>query len=114
MAAVSCPRCATVVEQVEGVPLQCPTCGYPGADQRWSPNQPPAAPAQPFGQTAGVMAGGGPMCPRCRSTYTKAGGIPTWAIVATIVGFFFVCVLSLFFLMVKDEHQCYNCGLRWK
>jgi hypothetical protein len=29
--------------------------------------------------------------------------IPQWAIICAIVGFFFVCILSLFFLLVKEK-----------
>jgi hypothetical protein len=58
--------------------------------------------------------GPGPACPRCQSTYTKAGGIPTWAIVTSMAGFFVVCVFSLLFLLVKDENICYHCGLHWR
>lgn len=64
--------------------------------------------------TAGIMQGSGPMCPRCHSTHTRKGGIPTWAIICAAVGFFVVCVLSLLFLLAKDENSCFNCGLKWK
>jgi hypothetical protein len=60
------------------------------------------------------MQGGGPPCPRCGSTHSQRGGIPTWAVICAIVGFFVVCVLSLLFLIAKDDNQCFNCGMRWR
>ena len=35
------------------------------------------------------------------STYEQA--VPQWAIIAAIVGFFLVCILSLLFLLVKEK-----------
>lgn len=60
------------------------------------------------------MQGTGPVCPRCFSRYTKQGGIPEWAVITAIVAFFVVCVLSLLFLIAKEDNTCYNCGLRWR
>ncbi|HLG17069.1 MAG TPA: zinc-ribbon domain-containing protein [Blastocatellia bacterium] len=53
-------------------------------------------------------------CPRCGSPRVLKGGIATWAIVATIVGFLFVLCFSLFFLLVKDPNKCLNCGMEFK
>lgn len=121
MGAFRCPNCQATVNADSPVGLVCPRCGF-GATEGAPAGQPGAAPppAQPVYQatqplpTAGWMQGSGPMCPRCRSTYTQKGGIPTWAIVCAIVGFFIVCVLSLLFLIAKDDNTCFNCGMKWK
>jgi uncharacterized paraquat-inducible protein A len=60
-----------------------------------------------------VPHGSGSACPRCGSTFTQAGGIPTWAVVVTVVGFFIVCVLSLLFLLIREDNRCMNCGWAW-
>jgi ribosomal protein S27AE len=118
MGAYRCPNCQATVSADSPNGLVCPRCGY-GASGAGAPLG-AAAPAPTMYQatqplpTAGYMQGAGPMCPRCGSTYTQRGGIPTWAIVAAIVGFFVVCVLSLLFLIAKDESTCFNCGMRWK
>ena len=115
MGAYRCPNCQTTVTADSPDRLVCPRCGYGGAQ----PGMPMAAAppvyqaTQPI-QTAGYMQGSGPMCPRCGSTYTQKGGIPTWAVITAIVGFFVVCVLSLLFLLAKDENSCFNCGMKWK
>ena len=56
----------------------------------------------------------GLVCPRCGSNKVLKGGIPVWAIVATIVGFFLVLCISLLFLFIKDPNKCLNCGLEFK
>ncbi len=56
----------------------------------------------------------GLVCPRCGSTNIIKGSTPMWAIVATVVGFLFVCLVSLLFLLIKDPHKCLNCGLDFK
>lgn len=122
MGSFRCPNCQANVTADSPVGLVCPRCGYGGAN----PVAPAAAAAataavgtpayqatQPL-PTAGFMHGNGPMCPRCRSTHTQKGGIPTWAVVCAIVGFFIVCVLSLLFLIAKDDNTCFNCGMKWK
>ncbi|HET6398247.1 MAG TPA: hypothetical protein VFH47_01690, partial [Candidatus Thermoplasmatota archaeon] len=63
---------------------------------------------------AGVMHGTGPMCPRCGSTFTQVGGVPTWAVVTAVAAFFVVCVFSLLFLLVRDDNRCMNCAWSWK
>src|SRR5687768_138389 len=106
MGSFRCPNCQATVNAPSAIGLVCPQCGYGGAG--------PGAPAAPTAYqatqplpTAGFMHGSGPMCPRCRSTHTQKGGIPTWAIICTIVGFFIVCVLSLLFLIAKEENTCF-------
>ena len=42
------------------------------------------------------------------------GKIAQWAIIAAIVGFFVLCVLSLLFLPVKEPNRCLNCGYEFK
>jgi predicted RNA-binding Zn-ribbon protein involved in translation (DUF1610 family) len=54
------------------------------------------------------------VCPRCGSNQIMKGEIPTWAIVATILGFLFVCFFSLLFLLIKEPNTCLNCGLNFK
>ena len=34
---------------------------------------------------------------------TVTRGVPTWAIVVAIVGFFLICLFSLFFLLAKED-----------
>lgn len=109
MGAYSCPNCKAVVNAPSPDGLVCGRCGFGSAA-----GPTPMNPTTQGIPTAGVMHGNGPMCPRCRSTHTQRGGIPTWAVVCAIVGFFIVCVLSLLFLIAKDDNQCFNCGMRWK
>ena len=54
------------------------------------------------------------VCPRCGSTGILKGGIPVWAIVASVVGFLLVLCFSLLFLLVKEPNKCLNCGLEFK
>jgi len=56
----------------------------------------------------------GPVCPRCGSFNVIKGGIPPWAIVTTILGFFVVCFFSFFFLLIKEPNRCTRCGLEFK
>ena len=117
MGAFRCPNCQATVNADSPEGLVCPRCGF-GAQPGAAPagQAPPQAlyqATQPL-PTAGMMHGNGPMCPRCRSTYTQKGGIPTWAVVCAIVGFFIVCVLSLLFLIAKEDNTCFNCGMKWK
>lgn len=118
MGAFRCPNCKATVTAESPVGLVCPSCGFGGAGAPAPGVAAPVAGAPQYQATgplptAGVMQGNGPMCPRCYSTYTQRGGTPTWAIVCAIVGFFVVCVLSLLFLIAKEDNQCYNCGMRW-
>jgi hypothetical protein len=84
----------------------CTQCSTPrqGATLR-----PPNAPVAPVAPLAGQL-----VCPRCGSTNVLKGKIAQWAIIAAIVGFFIVCVLSLFFLLVKEPNRCLNCGYEFK
>ena len=115
-----CPRCGMIVVADHPSGLVCGNCGYgaPAATaQGWGAPPPPPSYGQPYGAQipqAGIMHGAGPRCPRCGSTHTQKGGIPMWAIICAIVGFFIVCVLSLLFLIAKDDNLCYNCGMKWR
>ena len=113
MGSYRCPNCQTTVNAPSPAGLVCPGCGYGGTGPTAGASQPVYQATQPL-PTAGFMHGNGPMCPRCRSTHTQRGGIPTWAVICAIVGFFIVCVLSLLFLIAKDDNTCYNCGMKWK
>jgi hypothetical protein len=42
------------------------------------------------------------------------GSVPLWAILVAVIGAPFTCLLSLFFLLVKDPHHCMSCGLDFK
>ena len=113
MGAYRCPNCQATVSADKPAGLVCPRCGY-GSTGGAAPTAAPMYQATQPLPTAGYMQGAGPMCPRCGSTYTQKGGIPTWAVITAIVGFFVVCVLSLLFLIAKDENSCFNCGMKWK
>jgi hypothetical protein len=67
------------------------------------------APQPPMRQALGQLC-----CPRCGSVNVIKGGIPLWATLVAVIGFFFICVLSLFFLLVKEPHRCLSCGLEFK
>ena len=127
MGEYKCPQCGNQVQAASHYGLVCPRCNYGAQPAATAPmfaagpvpfGTPPPMQAPPAMHSRvpsrGVMQGSGPVCPRCASTYTKKGGIATWAIIVAIVGFFVVCVLSLLFLLAKDESECFNCGLRWK
>jgi hypothetical protein len=53
-------------------------------------------------------------CPRCQSVNVIKGSIPLWATLMAVIGFFLVCIFSLFFLLVKEPNRCLNCGLEFK
>ena len=76
-------------------------------------NMPPQnfqqAPPLPMPKMVGQLS-----CPRCQSVNVIKGGIPLWATLVAVIGFFFVCIFSLFFLLVKEPHRCLNCGLEFK
>lgn len=107
-----CRYCSNPLKQETG-----PTSGYvpsvppPGTAYSDAPGpqtyQPP--PPLPVRQAVGMLC-----CPRCNSTNVIKGGIPLWATLVAVIGFFFVCFLSLFFLLVKEPHRCLNCGLEFK
>jgi hypothetical protein len=83
------------------------TAGFVGA------NVPPQnfqqAPPLPAPKYVGQLT-----CPRCHSNNVQKGGIPMWATLVAVIGFFFVCIFSLFFLLVKEPHRCLNCGQEFK
>ncbi len=73
----------------------------------------PVAPYQPP-RPASLAHVGHIICPRCGSNNVVKGTTPLWAILTAIIGFFIVCLFSLFFLLVKDPNKCLNCGLEFK
>jgi hypothetical protein len=86
-----------------------PPAGAGFASGNFPPQNFQQAPQPPMRQAVGQLC-----CPRCNSVNVIKGGIPLWATLVAIIGFFFVCVLSLFFLLVKEPHRCMNCGLEFK
>lgn len=54
MAALTCPRCASVAEFPLGSNPVCPACGYPGPDARMWPQPPPSSGA---GKIVGIVVG---------------------------------------------------------
>ena len=113
---MNCPNCGHEFTQTQA--RFCPKCGTSlGLAATYAPPQaPPQAPPIPppdynyAPPPVHYAAPGALRCPFCGSHNVLKGGIPTWAIITAIVGFFFVCVLSLFFLMIKDPHRCLTCG----
>jgi len=123
---MQCPGCG--VENREGSNF-CRYCATPLAERNSDPNAgytpsvpppnptmygapyPPQAyqPQQPLVPLVGHLR-----CPRCGSMNVLKGGIPLWAILVTVIGFFVVCFLSLFFLLVKEPSRCLNCGCEFK
>ncbi|MEW6127088.1 MAG: zinc-ribbon domain-containing protein [Acidobacteriota bacterium] len=103
-------------------PLKQPNSGYipsvppPGVDTAnpFSSQQTYQQAPQPPMAMPAAHAAHGLICPRCGSANVLKGSTPIWAIVATVVGFFFVCIVSLLFLLVKDPNKCLNCGLDFK
>jgi hypothetical protein len=83
------------------------TAGFAGAN--YPPPNYQQAPPSPMRQAVGQLC-----CPRCASVNVIKGGIPLWATLVAVIGFFFVCIFSLFFLLVKEPHRCLNCGLEFK
>ncbi|HXG67898.1 MAG TPA: zinc-ribbon domain-containing protein [Blastocatellia bacterium] len=123
-----CPKCGA--ENREGsnycrycsTPLAAkssePNSGYipsvpPPGTQQYGIYHPPQnyqqAPQPPARPVVGQL-----ICPRCGSPNVVKGGTPLWATLTAIIGFFFICVFSLFFLLVKEPHRCLNCGLEFK
>jgi hypothetical protein len=88
-----------------------PSVPPPGTAYGNAPNSQPFQPPPPLPmrQAAGTLC-----CPRCASTNVIKGGIPLWATLVAVIGFFFICFLSLLFLLVKEPHRCLNCGLEFK
>lgn len=70
--------------------------------------QQPPPPLMPVRPVIGQL-----VCPRCGATNVVKGGTPQWAIIVAIVGLFVVCVLSLFFLLVKEPNRCLHCGFEF-
>ena len=89
-----------------------PSVPPPGAGT-YVPTSPPLVYQQPI-QPPMVQIPGQLRCPHCGSPNVIKGGIPLWATLVAIIGFFFICVLSLLFLLVKDPNRCLNCGLEFK
>ena len=81
---------------------------YPPPAYQQPSYQPPPPPPVPVRPMIGQL-----VCPRCGSTSVVKGGTPQWAIIVAIVGLFVVCVLSLFFLLVKEPNRCMHCGLEF-
>jgi len=79
---------------------------YPPPSYQQPTYQPP--PPLPARHVIGQL-----ICPRCGSTSVVKGGTPQWAIIVAILGLFVVCVLSLFFLLVKEPNRCLHCGLEF-
>ncbi|MBI3652324.1 MAG: zinc ribbon domain-containing protein [Acidobacteria bacterium] len=86
-----------------------PPTGAGFAGSNFPPPNYQQAPQPPMRQVVGQLC-----CPRCGSVNIIKGGIPLWATLVAIIGLFVVCVLSLFFLLVKEPHRCLNCGLEFK
>jgi RNA polymerase subunit RPABC4/transcription elongation factor Spt4 len=108
-----CRYCATPLAAAD----QSRESGYipsvppPGADSFANSYPPPGYQPQP--QPPAQVLPGQLICPRCGSNKVIKGGTPQWAILVAVIGFFVVCFLSLFFLMVKDKNQCLHCGLHF-
>ncbi|GLU47900.1 hypothetical protein [Nocardiopsis ansamitocini] len=94
-------------------PYSAQTGGYQ-APPGYSPQMQPAYPEQPLAvlgditvtqstvmTPAGVFPIKGSMWTLNDMTFVRRD-MPGWAIAVALVGFFFVCVFSLFFLMVKE------------
>jgi len=99
-----------------------PDSGYipsvPPPDQR---TQNPYAPPRNFHQAPPVPAPRPArqavplrLCPRCNSASVIKGTVPLWAILVAVIGAPFTCLLTLFFLLVKEPHRCVSCGLEFK
>jgi ribosomal protein L40E len=69
------------------------------------PQQPP--PPMPYAWNALI-------CPRCSSPNTVKGGPPLWAILLAVILAIPTCLLSLFFLLIKDPNRCLNCGIQFR
>ncbi|MGH9765679.1 MAG: double zinc ribbon domain-containing protein [Blastocatellia bacterium] len=127
---MNCPKCGAENRfdsrycRYCGEPLPDPDPGYipsvppPNANSYgdyYSP-QPQSAPQQvvPPPPLPAVPMYGQKRCPRCGSNQIMKGEIATWAIVATIIGFIFICFVSLLFLLIKEPNTCLNCGLQFK
>ena len=125
---MQCPRCSA--ENREGSNF-CRYCATPLAEQEFDPNAgytpsvPPPNPTmfgtpyppqtyQPPPLPPALPLVGHLRCPRCGSINVVKGGIPLWAILVTIIGFFIVCFFSLFFLLIKEPSRCMNCGCEFK
>lgn len=125
---MQCPGCG--VENREGSNF-CRYCATPLAEQKpdpdvgYRPSVPPPNPTmfgtpyppqtyQPPPPSPALPLVGHLRCPRCGSINVIKGGIPLWAILTTVIGFFVVCFLSLFFLLVKEPSRCINCGCEFK
>ena len=125
---MQCPKCSAENREGSNFCRNCsaslvsadqnPNSGYipsvppPNANPYGSYYPPTAPPLLP--QKVSRPAVGQVVCPRCGSTSILKGGIPVWAIVASVVGFLLVLCFSLLFLLVKEPNKCLNCGLEFK
>jgi hypothetical protein len=126
---MQCPKCGS--ENREGSNF-CRYCAAPLTAQKSEPNSgyipsvpppnansfgnyyPPASYQQPPPLPAARPVVGQLVCPRCGSPQVVKGGTPLWATLVAVIGFFVVCFLSLFFLLIKEPSRCLNCGLEFK
>jgi ribosomal protein L40E len=99
-----CVKCGAELHPQAGF---CTKCGTTRSNVNFQQQQ-PMMPPQPHGHMHGQL-----VCPRCGSTNVLKAKTAQWALIAAIIGFFLVCVLSLFFLMVKDPNRCLNCGYQF-
>lgn len=83
--------------------------GFAGSHLPPPPQNFQQAPPLPAPKMVGQL-----VCPRCHSVNVQKGGIPLWATLVAIIGFFFVCIFSLFFLLIKEPHRCLSCGQEFK
>ena len=110
---IFCVKCGAELHPQAGF---CTKCGATRANVNFqqqqpmmSPQQPGMPPPQPRGHMPGQL-----VCPRCGSTNVLKAKTAQWALIAAIVGFFLICALSLFFLMIKDPNRCLNCGYQFQ
>lgn len=120
---MKCPSCGA--ENREGSNF-CRYCAARLTTSGYIPSVPPPPPAEAYNPSYPPLAFETPptpparvgkgqlVCPRCGSTNVIKGGIPTWAIIAAVVGFLVVLCFSLLFLLVKEPHRCVHCGLEFK
>jgi hypothetical protein len=105
-----CPKCGAENRPESNFCRYCsnPLTQQTGSTSGYVPSVPPPGTAY-MRQAVGALC-----CPRCASTNVVKGGIPMWATLVAVIGFFFVCFFSLFFLLVKEPHRCLNCGFQFK
>ena len=94
---MTCPVCG-----LEGIPDEAGFCGSCGARLG---NATPVEVTPPPAADPCVRR-----CPACRSVRIARGGVPTWAVVVTVLGFSLLGPFSLLFLLVRDPDECMDCG----